>query len=194
MTIHHIKGARVFFDNKLIGHAHAAADQAVRLDTEAFYDASKSDLDFAAARSKEMRGEFTLHMDIESQQAFKAWSERALVNAYMDSGIVQSRLAKIAGRFAPFEFWPPVFYHGNHSMGADDRRFMVVRPSNVGKTEAMTVGTYGKLSTYASRLYERNEAWDRRWRTTWHTRDVLPKKRYIPFIVALLCKNWEENK
>lgn len=145
MTIIRPTNVRVTFDDKLIGNANLSTELAPGSDTEAFYDASKSDLGFAAARSKEMRGEFVMHMDIESEQRLKQF----LMYPYQLEAM--KRISNLAGRFQPFEFGPPMVHMTSpHRMNEDDntRRFMVVKPSAYGKTEVLMRdhGIYGKIA------------------------------------------------
>jgi hypothetical protein len=139
VTIHHIKNAKIFFDNKLLGKAVVDLDAATGPASDDFLDISKADVDFAAARTKEMSGEFKLHMDIESEQRLKQF----LMYPYQLEAM--KRISNLAGRFQPFEFGPPMFYHGDMMRNEDNRRFTVVKSSATGKsqTQGYSLRTYG---------------------------------------------------
>jgi hypothetical protein len=185
--ITHVKGAKLYFNDKLVGEdARPAPDR--RADTEAFLDMSKADVNFDASTALGLYTG-TMTFDLESQNAFKEWSERALVNAYMDSGIVQSRLAKIAGRFAPFEFGPPMVYLSNSlRFPADngDRRWTVMTPSATGKTSTALLRMLLDDEAYAARIrraMQRNV-----------TGLPQPRNTGIQAVVSYICANWGDYR
>lgn len=139
MTIHYAKGGKLYFDGGLVGKIAVDLDAPTGPASDDFQDISKADVEYATRRTEEMRGEFKLHMDIESQQRLGQF----LMYPYQLEAM--KRISNLAGRFQPFEFGPPMFYHGDMMRNEDNRRFTVVKSSATGKsqTQGYSLRTYG---------------------------------------------------
>lgn len=207
MTIIRPSSVRVFFDNPLARDTCPSAEPAAGFDTEVFMADAEMSRD-TLAKMYPHRLEGTVSFDLEASKQFDDWAGIVKREAAM-AALRELTTTRTAG---PFEFYPPTFYHGDMMRNASDRRFWpcpgsatgksehslglygarLMRASNVGKTESLVIKEHllREMSNYSFGKLGCKEPW----RTTWQPPDLLPKKRYIPFIVALLCKNWEENK